>query len=273
MPTPDGRPGPPRQEAAYHADWFLRPGGAGTAPVRLVCLPYAGGSGAVFRTWAAGLDGAAEVYALTLPGHAHRWRQPLAEDPYRLADDIADATASLQDERPLVLLGYSLGGLLAFEVARRLHRRGRAPELLMVAACPPPALLPEGRSRHTLPDREFIALLRDMGATPGAILDEPEMIGLLLPMLRADFALSERYRYTPGEPLPTPIVAVGGSDDPEIAPATMAGWAEETALSLTQIVVPGGHLFLHEDEEGLLAHVRDAVRTVAHTPAGGGARF
>ncbi|MCX4521958.1 alpha/beta fold hydrolase [Streptomyces anulatus] len=273
MHTPDGRPGSPRQEAARDAGWFLRPGGAGAAPVRLVCLPYAGGSGAVFRNWAAGLDGAAEVHALTLPGHAHRWRQPLAEDLHRLADDIADVTAPLQDERPLVLLGYSLGGLLAFEVARRLNRRGRAPELLIAAACPPPGLLPEGRNRHTLPDREFIALLRQMGATPEAILDEPEMIGLLLPMLRADFALSERYRYTPGKPLPTPIVTVGGSDDPEIAPAAMASWAEETTLSLTQIVLAGGHLFIHEDEAGLLAHIRDAVRTVANAPARDGVRF
>ncbi|MEU9350969.1 alpha/beta fold hydrolase [Streptomyces griseoloalbus] len=241
--------------------WFPDPPASGTAGVRLLCLPYAGGSPAMYRAWDKALAGTADVLPLCLPGRAHRWGEPLEHDLRRIADDVTEAAAPLQDDRPLALFGYSLGALLAFEVARGLARRGRPPLLLVVAACAPPRECGELPAKHTLPDEEFIALLRDMGATPQAILDNEEMIALLLPMLRADFALSDRYRYRPEPPLPTPIVALTGRDDPEAGPAVMAGWARETKMPLRRLDLDGGHLFMEEDQPTVIALVRAVLRT------------
>lgn len=258
MPTRDDTDHGP---AARNGPWFPAPPATSGLGARLLCLPYAGGSSVMYRAWGEALADTADVLPLCLPGRAHRWGEPLEHDLRRIADDITEAAAPLQDDRPLALFGYSLGALLAFEVARGLTRRGRPPLLLVVAACAPPRECADLPPKHTLPDEEFIDLLRDMGATPQAVLDSEEMTALLLPMLRADFALSDRYRYRPEPPLPTPIVALAGRHDSEAGPVVMAGWARETRLPLRGLDLDGGHLFIEEDQPTVIALVRSLLRT------------
>ncbi|QNP66629.1 thioesterase II family protein [Streptomyces genisteinicus] len=262
MPTRDGtRPGP----ATGAGLWFPAPAAPGDCAVRLLCLPYAGGSPVMYRTWDEALADTADVLPVCLPGRAHRWGEPLRHDLHRIADDVAEAAAPLQRDLPLALFGYSLGALLAFEVARRLTRRGRPPLLLVVAACAPPRSREALSPKHTLPDEEFIAVLRQMGATPQAILDDEEMLSLLLPMLRSDFALADRYRRTPGPALSVPVVALAGRDDPEAGPEVMSGWARETHQPLRRLDLDGGHLFIEERRPEVVALVRSALRSaVAH---------
>ena len=77
------------------------------------CFPPAGGHGLVYRQLAA-----------HLPGHR------IAAFNYLTGDDktarYADQVEALHPAGPYRLLGYSLGGNLAFEVARELERRGRS---------------------------------------------------------------------------------------------------------------------------------------------------
>ncbi|MEV6971950.1 amino acid adenylation domain-containing protein [Kitasatospora sp. NPDC093806] len=79
----------------------------------LFCFPPAGGHGLVYRQFAA---------------HLPEYR--MIAFNYVTGDDkvdrYADLVEALQPEGPCALLGYSLGGNLAFEVAKELERRGRA---------------------------------------------------------------------------------------------------------------------------------------------------
>lgn len=259
MPTRDGTSH--HSSATATGRWFPTPPTPGDGAARLLCLPYAGGSPVMYRNWDKELAGTAEVLPLCLPGRAHRWGEPLEHDLHGIADAVVEATVLLQQDRPLALFGYSLGALLAFEVARGLARRGRPPLLLIVSACAPPREFGALPPKHNLPEKEFIALLREMGATPQAILDREEMLSLLLPMLRSDFALVDRYRHTPGPVLSTPIVALAGRDDPEAGPEVMAGWARETQQPLRRLDLDGGHMFIEEDQATVIALVRAALCT------------
>ncbi|MFG2621806.1 amino acid adenylation domain-containing protein [Streptomyces sp. NPDC048507] len=82
----------------------------GRGPV-LFCFPPAGGHGLVYRHFAAHL-GAYELVAFNHVDGDKRTR-------------YADLVESLLPEGPCHLLGYSLGGNLAFEVAKELEGRGR----------------------------------------------------------------------------------------------------------------------------------------------------
>ncbi|MEV0598228.1 amino acid adenylation domain-containing protein [Streptomyces sp. NPDC050315] len=83
------------------------------APDRTVfCFPPAGGHGAAYRELASHLDGFRVVAFDYLPGEARVAR-------------YADLIESHRPDGPCALLGYSLGGNLAFEVAKELERRGR----------------------------------------------------------------------------------------------------------------------------------------------------
>jgi hybrid polyketide synthase/nonribosomal peptide synthetase FtdB len=78
----------------------------------IFCFPPAGGHGLVYRQFAG-----------HLPGHEFVAFNYLAGDD-KVAR-YADLIESLQPEGPCVLFGYSLGGNLAFDVARELEHRGR----------------------------------------------------------------------------------------------------------------------------------------------------
>jgi hybrid polyketide synthase/nonribosomal peptide synthetase FtdB len=76
------------------------------------CFPPAGGHGLVYRT-----------FATHLPEHEFVSFNYLAgeDKPERFADLVE----STHPEGPCTVLGYSLGGNIAFEVAKELERRGR----------------------------------------------------------------------------------------------------------------------------------------------------
>ena len=212
--------------------------------VRLVCLPYAGGGSAVYHRWRPAMPGGVELLPVCLPGREQRIGEPVAADLPAVARQVADEIAP-QLDRPLVLLGHSMGALVAYELAHELRCRGvRTPELLVVAASGAPDSLPAAEPLHELPDDQFVSRMRErFDGIPPAVADNPELLALLLPVLRADVQLVETYRCPPRPPLDAEIVALGGTDDPAISAAKLAGWRTHTTGKFSARLMPGGHFF------------------------------
>jgi surfactin synthase thioesterase subunit len=243
--------------------WFAMPKRqAPEVRCRLLCLPHAGGSASSYRGWAGALLDIAQVVTMCPPGRASRWQEPAPRDFMSFVDELAQATQILLDE-PLVILGYSMGALVGYELVRRLERHGAAPALLIAAAHLPPSAAQPDWQPATLSDAELTESVRALGLTAPEILDHPEMMELLLPMLRADFVLAESYRYQAGEPLATPILTIAGHHDLEAPPDRMAGWAKET-VSWTGAEIDGGHMFLNTYSEQVLRLVRQAIQAAVY---------
>jgi surfactin synthase thioesterase subunit len=225
--------------------------------VQLVCLPCAGASAEMYRSWRTELSDLVHVRPVSLPGRAELRHLPLCYDLHLVAESLADDLAEYDNE--IALFGYSVGALVGFEAARRLVARRRPPVLLIVAACDPPSVPPRRRDLHVLSDPELIDWVRAQGATPEAILSNTEMMALLLPVLRADIALFDGYHYRQALPLPVPIVTVTGRQDPLTDPVTMTGWGEESELPPRDILLEGGHMFINDQERAVIDVVRDAL--------------
>jgi medium-chain acyl-[acyl-carrier-protein] hydrolase len=75
---------------------------------------------------------------------------------------------------------------------------------------------------------------------------------IMLPTVRADFAVCETYVYQPGLPLDIPISAFGGSEDPEIPEDQVQLWEEETKEQFSLRMFPGGHFYLHTAQSSAL---------------------
>ena len=230
--------------------WFT----AGTNPagaVRLFLFPFAGGNASAFLPWQNLLGPRLELRVAQLPGRGIRlFDRPIAEMD-ELVARLTRAVASLSD-RPFVFFGHSLGALLAFEVARQLRRAGRPePMSLWVSGAEGPRTRLIRRQLHALPDAELIAALREYNGTPPEMLDEPEMMELLLPGLRADFALHERYTYRAEPPLDLPIAVLLGDNDPHVEPDRAAGWAWETSQPVQRHCYPGDHFFLYPHQRAI----------------------
>lgn len=241
--------------------WFLTDG----APSRpdtpsVVYFTHAGGDPRARLGWQHALRPVATVRAVCLPGRGHRFDEPRPTSIDELADGAAEAIRGLPDQ-VVCLFGHSLGGLVAFEVARRL-RDWRALRHLVVSGCAAPSLLPTeyiGWAAR-LPWREFVeATARHEGLAP-EILEDPELQELLLPELRADVRLFADYRYRPAAPLTIGASLVNGADDWRVADGVLHPWEREFAAAPEFHWRDGGHFYFVDRPAAVVDVLRDAVQ-------------
>ena len=239
---------PPLPDNAWFRCLQPRPG----ARLRLICLPHAGGGLSLFHGWRKELLPDIELWAVLLPGRESRLHEPPISEMSRLIPALAANIPAGLLAHPYALFGTSLGGLIAFELARKLAREQRPqPAFLLPAATRPPHLPnPEPPILH-LPDDAFLAALAGRYARiPPEVQAHAELLALLLPMLRADLALYETYTFRPDTPpLATPIIAVAGQQDELVDPQTLGLWAAHTTAGFTQQLLPAGHFFASEQPE------------------------
>jgi medium-chain acyl-[acyl-carrier-protein] hydrolase len=237
--------------------WIQYPRPNPDASLRLVCLPYSGGRASVFRWLAAELPCDVELCAIELPGHGRR----LGEAPMTRLRPLVEQLTDVIAERirlPFVLLGYSVGALIAFETAREFVRRELpGPNALFVAAARAPHLRSTRPPLHELSRAELIAGLHRLAGRHNELLDSEELVDVMLPVLRADLGLDETYAREPGTPLDCPIAAFGGSEDWTVSRPSLEAWREHTTGGFSATTLPGGHFFL-DSSRGLFA---EAVTT------------
>jgi surfactin synthase thioesterase subunit len=225
--------------------------------LRVFCFPNAGAGANIYRRWHAALPSDIEVCPVELPGRYAR----LKESPYRsmsaLVADVEEAIRPRLDV-PFALFGYSMGGLIAFELARalQLHLR-RSPERLVIAARPAPDAAVLYGELYKLPQAQLIdEVARRWGELPTELLRDAEMLELSLAVLRADLELVESYHYRPAAPLSCPIDVLGGDSDRSVETADLEAWARHTTGPVTVELLRGGHFFRDEHQAEYMAAVK-----------------
>jgi surfactin synthase thioesterase subunit len=250
----------PRQAASPYFPFAEREAAGGHIRPRIVCLPWAGGTAAAYRPWMRELGTAVEVLPAEMPGHGGRRGEACIDDAPRLAAEIAAAVLALPGgDVPVLLFGHSMGAMLAFEAARRLQGRPVRLIGLVLAGHHAPHWPRERRRRSAMSDAVLREDLRQMGGTAPEILDSPELMSLILPALRSDYRLTERYKPALDTLLPKltlPVDILGGAADEDNPPDSMEAWREVVAGPVEVALWPGGHFFIEEQRPALLAHLR-----------------
>ncbi|MFF0161138.1 thioesterase II family protein [Streptomyces sp. NPDC005263] len=244
--------------------WFRTFTPRPSAAVRLICFPHAGGAASAFRGWAELLPPSVEVTAVQYPGRQDRVMVDPAPDMDTLVRDITAAITPLLD-RPVAFFGHSMGGTVAFEVARALPRdlRPALVRLFASARKPPHAcepLAPEFRG-----DEGVLRYVAGLGGTGAALLRHEELREIALPVLRGDFHLIDTYAYRPGAPLTCPVTAIAGAFDTSCTRTEAEGWARYTTGPCDVRVLPGGHFYLETVPRELMALI--AAQLTVPVPA------
>lgn len=251
--------------------WFVFPASSDPRRARLFCFPYAGGGSAPFQAWGPLLADVAVVAAARPPGRESRFREPAIDDAVQIARSATESLEPLlraEPTRPYSLFGHSLGGTVAFEVARELRRRGLPrPEALIVSGRNAPTMPSTRKPIAHLPDKEFIEEIAALEGTPKEVLANAELLELCLPMLRTDFHAAEAYRRPDGEALDLPIFAYGGTSDDEVSVESLQAWQKETSGPFKLRLFEGGHFFIHAQSDAVLAAVREDLRSIGREPA------
>ncbi|MGW1727859.1 thioesterase II family protein [Streptomyces sp. NPDC002306] len=244
-----------------NSTWFRRfTTVAGQGP-RLVCFPHAGGSATAYTQLARTLPADLDVVCVQYPGRQDRYR----EEPFTALAPLVEAVAeelaadlAADPRRPYALFGHSMGALVAYETARLLARRELpAPQRLFLSGRGAPG--PSARVHAPLYDDDSVlAEVRRLGGTDQSMLDNPEILEIVLPALRADYRALGTYRWQESAPLTTPVSVLVGDSDPMVTVQEAHTWREHTSGDFTLKVFPGGHFYL-----------ADQVGEVAATITGG----
>lgn len=228
-----------------------------TPPPRLICLPYAGGSSLAYRRWPRAFP-SSEIVTIDYPGHLLRPDEKLARTMKALIERLHDALTA-QWDRPFVLVGSSLGALIALEIARRAEQAGVSPTALVVLSCPAPSRLWKHPPIAGLGDEDFTAAFTQRyGGPVGEMLDDPDKRNVLMPIIRADMELFEDYTGQDHEPIDCDVVAVCGTEDPAASLNDTEAWRDFTQRTASVHQIPGTH-FLVEEPAGPLG---DLLRKV-----------
>lgn len=211
---------------------------------RLLCLPPAGTGPSLYYPWTLRHRDRLDIHPVSLPAREARIAEPPPRDLDELAGRLATELAPRARGR-YALFGYSMGAVLAYEMARRWTRAGLpAPEVLFILGCnPPDRLLEKRQPLHVLESGPFWRAISDLGGTPREILDNPEALALFEPVVRNDFRICETYECPPGAArLPCPAHVFVADGDSLVDAETAAGWRDFVAGGVTMHGLEGRHM-------------------------------
>jgi surfactin synthase thioesterase subunit len=229
------------------------------ARVRLFCLAHAGAGASLFGSFRDAFPREIELTAIQLPGREERLREPLLRR-------ISDATECLLTilgpklDRPYALLGYSLGALLAYDLAMRIEAAGICiPEHLFALARPAPQLRDPQPPFYDWPEECFLAeLQRRYGALHPVLLQNRDLLQIYVPIVRADLEMVDTYDPPRNRRLSCPVTAIGGTHDVWSAP-DFAAWAVVTTGPFRHLTLPGDHFFIHRSRDELCRVVSETL--------------
>jgi medium-chain acyl-[acyl-carrier-protein] hydrolase len=233
--------------------WLVGPPASGTASLRLLCIPHAGGSPSAFRPWANLLPSGVELVVAQLPGRESRFSEPALKDIDAVVAGLNSAVDHLPP-LPLVMFGHSMGALIAYELAQKWQNNGRpAPVLLAVSGHGSPQN-PRNYQNMLDPASEQFAsqVASRYEAIPATILADPALLAFYLPLLRADFTIVTRYAPRNHAPLSCPLLALGGDTDAHLSTDALSPWQACTTGRCDVQVFSGGHFYLVQHAQAVL---------------------
>jgi surfactin synthase thioesterase subunit len=231
-------------------------------PPTLYIFPHAGGSAEYYVPFAKAFSSDIKRIAVRYPGRGGTHDLGSFTSISDLADKVCRTLAPPdQAEDKVAFFGHSMGGLLAFEVARRFEVAGSPIAALFVSACAAPGRV--GYEDIPESDRGLLDAVSQMTGVNPEFLENEEFAAKILPTLRGLKAIS-KYDCPAEATVSCPISAFLGDDDEVATYQKVLPWSQRTTAEFSARVFPGHHFYLTDhipelvgDIEGkILAHCR-----------------
>lgn len=218
-----------------------------------VCLPHAGCGASAFANTARQFLQNTQNCIYRYPARETRLAEPPAVDLKNLASRILDELPPQLDQRPMAVFGHSMGARIGYEIAHQMLMRGNRPlRKLVVSSSPAPNLARPIDQSYRGSREDFVSYLHRLGGMPAELLEVEELVDLLLPALRADFAMLDAYE--PTAPLPSlscPIDVFYSPEDRSTTFKEVEGWADISSGKVTFHKLTGGHFYFSSQKQTL----------------------
>ena len=229
--------------------------------LRLVCFHHAGGSASAYNIWKDHIDPSVEIYSLQLPGRETRIDESLGVTMDEIQQDLLDDFFQLSN-LPFIFFGHSLGGFVAYELAKRIYlTKSLLPCHLIIAAIRAPHVCLRTTIAHHLNDEQFLDELNKYEAIPQELVQQEEFRSFFLPIIKSDFAVSENYIYTTPFALDCNITSITGNEDHSCSSTDSAAWKQYTTQQFCHHVLEGNHFFIKSNFYHLKTIVNNIIRS------------
>lgn len=229
--------------------------------MQLFCVPHAGGSASSFLRWRRILSPEIEVVPIELAGRGGRLGERLAVDARVAAADVATQILSQRRSAvPYTIWGHSMGSLIAYEAYYELCRQtDDVPGHLVFSGRTPPHVRLSKFDIFRIPnDDSFIAAVDSYGGGTKQAMEESGLREIFLPVLRADFELSESYEWSPKEtPINCGVSIVNGNQDASVDLDRVGEWKDLVDGPVSLRSADGDHFFLYSNNSIVSSVVKD----------------
>lgn len=234
--------------------------------VNLFCLPFAGGNKYSYREYEKLAPAGLRVLPLEYPGRGARIKEGFARDMDALVDLLYAEIKGRLDQEAYALYGHSMGGVVAYFLARKIIAAHHRPplHLFITGTMGPSAITRELKKRHLMSQEAFIEEIKNLDGCPPEILENEELLNYFEPILRADFVVSETYAYEALPPFDIPIAVITGTEE-EMEPEEILLWQRETSHTVDFRTMPGKHFFILQYAPEVMEIIASKLRMYQQT--------
>jgi len=245
--------GRPEAGFAGNRNWLIQERDGSTNAPALVCLPHAGCGASAFANTAKQFLQGTQAYIYQYPARETRLVEQPATSLKDLASRIANELPPQLGHRPFTIFGHSMGARLGYEIARELLARDTETFLSLAVSCSPaPTHARPIDPSYKGTNADFVSYLRRLGGMPAELLEVEELMDLLLPTLRADFAMLDAYiPSSPSPALSCPINVFYSPEDNSTNSDEIRGWANLSTLPVSFHELKGGHFYFSSQNQTL----------------------
>jgi surfactin synthase thioesterase subunit len=216
----------------------------------LFCLPYAGGSEAIYYKWKNFLNSLITLEPIELKGRGKRYSEEFYET---LEDAVEDIFINIKDkiyDNDYAIYGHSMGSLLAYELYYKINENDlRLPKHIFFSGYKAPCIIRKDEEIHTLPDSDFMKKVISLGGTPEEVLDNQELLEVVIPIIKNDFKIIEKYKYKKRDnKILCDISILNGKQDSIMIEEILA-WKSHTCGNFKTYNFHGNHFFINNNIE------------------------
>ncbi|MBB6269859.1 surfactin synthase thioesterase subunit [Pedobacter cryoconitis] len=188
------------------------------------------------------------IEPIELPGRGRRSGEILITDFHTAAKDVYKQIRSKLNSKHFLIYGHSMGAYLALKVTKMLEHDNISPVGIIVTGNAGPKIS-ENKKRYLLNEKDFVKEVKKLGGLPSEVLENQELLDYFMPILKADFEISEENNLERDSTINVPIYSLMG--DTEEHADKITNWSKYTRSDFKHEVLSGDHFFIYNHPERL----------------------